>query len=120
MVKIFHRPLKELIILECVQYPTVEVLCSDIALVFREKRPFSLSWCDGIVFSYVHQPPTTEWLIKERSEGRIYWSSVIFSLMPDYKSKMKVGKLDVRIIKTSNPLLKQVSNWLKKRAEKVK
>ena len=120
MVEIIYSPIKEVVIGECVQYPSLEVLCGTITSYIGDtKRPITLNWSNEIAFSYIPLPATTEGLIKERMKGRIYWSSAIFSLMPDYKPKMKVGKLDVRIIKTLNPLLKQVSNWLKDRAEKV-
>ena len=119
MVEIVHNPFKELLILECFQYATVEDLCSTLAAVIGDARSFVLNWVNGVAFSFVHQPPTTEWLIKERLKGRIYWRSVTYALMPDYKAKMKVGKLDIRVIKSPHPLLQQVANWLKDRAERA-
>lgn len=119
MVEIVHHPCKELVIGECTQYPTVEFLCGTLAAAIGGGRPIALNWANGVAFSFGRPPPTTEWLIKERLKGRIYWSSVVYALMPDYKPRMKVGKLDVRIIKTVNPLLQQVANWLKGRAGKA-
>jgi len=115
MVEIAHHPIKELEILECYQYHTVESLCGTIATVVADKTPFVINWVDGVAFSYMPQPPRTEWLIKERLKGRIYWLSVVYALMPNYRERLRVGKIDIRLVKTQNPLLQQVGKWLKDR-----
>jgi hypothetical protein len=47
-------------------------------------------------------------------KGRIYWASVMFASMPDYVENLKMGALDIPVVATPNPVLKQVAAWLKR------
>ncbi|MFN3621620.1 MAG: hypothetical protein ACK4TI_01895, partial [Nitrososphaerales archaeon] len=50
-------------------------------------------------------------------DGKIIWSSVIFTLMPNYQQTIKVGAIEVPIIDiTPNETFRQVALWLKERA----
>jgi len=67
-----------------------------------------------VTFSYSLLPPTTDSLIKEFLEGRIYWTDVVFALMPEYESSIKVGTLDIPVIDvTPNPILREAAKWMK-------
>jgi len=56
--------------------------------------------------------------MKEFLEGRIYWTDVVFALMPEYKSTIKVGTLDIPVIDvTPNPTLREAAKWMKARAQ---
>jgi hypothetical protein len=57
--------------------------------------------------------------MKEFLEGRIYWTDVVFALMSEYKSTIKVGTLEIPVINVSpNPLLREAAEWMKLGAQK--
>jgi hypothetical protein len=114
MVEIVCSPPKQLVILECTQYPSIEALSKTIATIIRVRQPLVLKWAEGVTFSYSLLPPTTDSLMKEFLEGRIYWTDVVFALMPEYKSTIKVGTLDIPVIDvTPNPTLREATKWMK-------
>ncbi len=118
MVEIVCSPPKQLVILECTQYPSIEALSKTIATIIRVRQPLVLKWAEGVTFSYSLLPPTTDSLMKEFLEGRIYWTDVVFALMPEYKSTIKVGTLDIPVIDvTPNPTLREATKWMKARAQ---
>jgi len=119
MVEIVCSPPKQLVILECTQYPSVESLSKTIATIIAMGQPFALKWAEGVTFSYSLLPPTTDSLMKEFLEGRIYWTDVVFALMPEYKPSIKVGTLDIPVIDVSpNPILREAAEWMKLSAKK--
>jgi len=119
MVEIVCRPPKQLVILECTEYPSIEALSKTIATIIMVGQPLVLKWAEGVTFSYNFLPPTTDSLMKDFLEGRIYWSDVVFALMPEYKPSIKVGTLDIPVIDVSpNPILQEVAKWMKLTARK--
>jgi len=78
-----------------------------------------LMWANGIVFGYVHMPPTED-VIKERLEGKVHWSVARYALMPKYE-KVKIvreGNIKVPIINVNNnPMMSAVAEWLAERLE---
>lgn len=117
MVKISYMPVKELIILEMVEYSLRE-LADTCALLIEAGRPVVLNWAEGVAFHHQPLPFNTKELMKERLRGRIYWASVIYSPMPEYQSIIKVGTRDIPVLATPNPVLKQVARWMRNRVEK--
>ncbi|UCE16319.1 MAG: hypothetical protein JSV12_01510 [Candidatus Bathyarchaeota archaeon] len=114
MVEIVCSLPKQLVILECTQYPSLEALSKTIATIVRAGQPLVLKWAEGVTFSYSLLPPTTDSLMKEFLEGHIYWTDVVFALMPKYKSTIKVGTLDIPVIDVSpNPILREAAKWMK-------
>ncbi|MBD3171069.1 hypothetical protein GF326_01225 [Candidatus Bathyarchaeota archaeon] len=111
-------PAKELIILEMVEY-TLDEITQTTALIQEIGRPIILNWADGIVFHHNPLPFNTKELLKERKNGRIYWASVIFALMPDYVPKLKIGPRDIPVVATPNPLLKRAAKWIKTNRESI-
>ena len=104
-------PANELVILEMVEY-TLEEIAQTSALIQETGRPIILNWAEGIVFH--HSPlPFNKDLLKERKRGRIYWSSVIFALMPEYRPMLKIGPRDIPVVATPNILLKKAARWIK-------
>jgi hypothetical protein len=117
-LKFTYMPAKELIILEMVEY-TLEEITQTTALIQEIGRPIILNWADGIVFHHNPLPFNTKELLKERKNGRIYWASVIFALMPDYVPKLKIGPRDIPVVATPNPLLKRAAKWIKANRESI-
>jgi len=118
MVEIVCRAPKQLVVLECTQYPSAEALSKTFATVIMTGEPVILKWAEGVLFSYSLLTPTTDGLLKQFLEGRVYWSDVAFALMPEYRSTVRVGTLDVPVIDvTPNPLLREAALWMKAGAE---
>ena len=115
MFEVVCRPPKQLIILECTHYPSVEALARVVGVIISAGESVILKWAEGVVFSYSPVTPSTEFLLDEYVKGKIYWSDVVYALMPEYKQTIRVGTLDIPVIDVSpNPLLSEVAKWMKK------
>ena len=120
MVEVVCRAPKQLVILECTQYPSIEALSATIGTIMRAGQPVILKWAEGVTFSYSLLTPTTDSLMNEFLEGRVYWTDVIFALMPEYRSTIKVGTLDIPVIDVSpNPVMREAAKWMKLGAQKI-
>ncbi|KYH37485.1 MAG: hypothetical protein AYL28_005280 [Candidatus Bathyarchaeota archaeon B23] len=115
-MKITYMPAKELIILEMVEY-TLQELAEVCALLIEAGRPVVLNWADGVAFHHVPLPFNTKELLRERMRGRIYWASLLYAEMPEYRSVLKVGAREVPVLATPNPLLRRVARWIRERME---
>lgn len=117
MIDIVCQPPKKLIILECTHYPSVESLSKVVAVSISAGESVILKWAEGVVFSYTPIPPTTDLLMDEYVKGKVYWSDVIYALMPEYKQSIRVSTLDIPVIDVSpNPLLSEAAKWMKKQS----
>jgi hypothetical protein len=114
LLSISYKPAEELIILEMVEYGLQE-LADTCALLMEAGRPVILNWAEGIAFHHQPLPFNTKELLKERMRGRIYWASVIYAPMPEYRPTLKVGPRDVPVVSTPNPVLRQVAVWMRQR-----
>lgn len=106
--------MEELVILEMVEYDLKE-LAGTCALLIDAGRPTILNWAEGVAFFHQALPFNTKELLKERKQGRIYWASVIYAEMPEYRDALKVGARDIPVVATPNPLLQRVAAWMKER-----
>ena len=114
LVEIICNPPKQLIILECTRYPSIEALAKIIAVVISSGESVIMKWAEGVAFMYTHLQPTTEDLMSEFLKGRIYWSDVIYAEMPEYKQTIRVGSMDIPIIDVSpNAQLCEAARWMK-------
>lgn len=117
IMDIVCRTPKELVILECTHYATLEALSRIVAVIVSSGESVILKWAEGVVFSYSPITPQTELLVDEYVKGRIFWSDVVYTMMPEYKQSIRVGTFDIPIIDVSpNPLLSEAARWMKKQA----
>ncbi len=117
MFDIVCRPPKRLVILECTRYPSLEALARVVAIIISTGESIVLRWAEGVVFSYSPIPPSTELLLDEYVKGNVYWSDVVYAIMPEYKQTIRVSTLDVPVIDVSpSPLLSETARWMKKQA----
>jgi hypothetical protein len=109
-----HTP-KELVILECTRYPALEALSRIVAVIMSGGESVILKWAEGVVFSYSPITPQTELLVDEYVKGRIFWSDLVYALMPEYKQSIRVSTMDIPVIDVSpNPMLSEAARWMKK------
>jgi hypothetical protein len=116
-MKITYKPAEELIILEMVEY-SLDKLAETGALIQEAGRPVILNWAEGVVFHHMPLPFNTKELLKERQQGRIYWASVIYAPLPEYRPTLKIGPRDIPIVATPNPLLIQVAKWIRQHMDR--
>ncbi len=119
MVEFVHQPPKKVIIMEYTQY-SMEALSETISAIVKTGQPFVLNWAEGVLFIRFPLMPTTKELMKEFLAGNIYWSSIMFALMPTFKSTIKAGGYEIPIVDSSpNEIMRQAAHWLKERAKKA-
>jgi len=117
MFEIVCKPPKQLVILECTRYPSLEALARVVAVIVSSGESLILKWAEGVVFSYSPIAPSTELLLDEYVKGKVYWSDVVYALMPEYKQTIRVSTLDIPVIDVSpNPLLSEAARWMKKQS----
>lgn len=117
-MKFTYMPAKELVILEMVEY-SLQELAQTSALIQETGRPMILNWAEGIVFYHSPIPFNSKELLKERKNGRIYWASVMFAVMPEYVPTLKVGPRDIPVVATPNPLLRKAAKWIKENMKTI-
>jgi hypothetical protein len=116
MVEIIFQPIKEIVIMEHVSYPSPEKLALNLAVLIRAGQMAVLHWAEGIVFVHFPLPTATELLMKHFLDGRVYWSSVAYAPMPSYKQIVKVDSMEIPVIDvTANPNLRKVALWLREK-----
>jgi hypothetical protein len=116
-MKILYKPVEELVILEMVEY-TLDKLAETGALIQEAGHPLVLNWAEGVAFHHMPLPFNSKELLNERKQGRIYWASVIYAPMPEYRPNLKIGPRDIPVVATPNPLLIKVAAWIKERLGK--
>ena len=115
MVKITYEPITEIVIKEYIRFEKIE----DLIYIFAQARasgsPVSLSWANGLVFVNCALPPETEDIMNDLLKGKIYWTSVSFAEMPEYKPLIATReRVQVPIINmSSSPIIVQIMDWLK-------
>jgi len=118
-VKIRYEPFKELIVLQCTKFDSIEELARFTAIIAGGK-PSGLYWADGVAFLYFPLMASTDAAAKELIENRrIYWTFLSYALMPSYKLQVETKeKIIIPIINmSSNDFFKKVAQWLKNRTE---
>jgi len=110
-----HEPFKEVVIMECNQFPTPDALAR-FANISVGGRPTGVYWAEGVAFVYYPIPIATRTAAKHLiEEKRAYWAFVSYSLMPKYQSIIETKeRLIVPVIDMStSPLFQKVARWLK-------
>ncbi|HMK95081.1 MAG TPA: hypothetical protein VK536_06725 [Candidatus Limnocylindrales bacterium] len=116
---ISYLPFKEIIVMEKTLFNTPEDIARFTSVIAGGKLA-GLYWVEGVVFLYFPLPASTAAVARELLENRrVYWTFVGYALMPKYsqtietKEKMIVPVVDI----SSDPVLKQVAQWLKQQKQ---
>lgn len=116
-VEITLRPVRKIVIFQCMEFSNEEFF-QRVELLATSGEPVMLNWAEGIVFLGMPYHPDCAEIVERTLRGTVYWSSVQFSSMPKYQPIKKLGYSQVAIIdQTSISHLRQLAQWLKKRAE---
>jgi len=118
MVEFEHQPWKKIIVHEVVKYP-IEFFITQHSLGVEPRGiGGSLNWADGVVFDIGHFRDTDD-VIREKLEGKLHYSSVIYGLLEKYQSEFEVaGNIRIPVIDVShNKIFKEMATWIKKTLE---
>ncbi len=116
-VKIIYQPPKEIVILDYFQF-SKERLNQMFARIVHSGLPVMAQWAEGVLFIYFPLVPDTNDLMENYLDGRIFWSSVNFALMPNYAPSIKVSGLEIAVIDVSeHPILRESAKWLRQHAK---
>lgn len=113
MVEIVHQPVKELVIMEYIRFPSAEELVRNMML--PPGQPAVLYWAEGVAFLPIPVPTNNAKVVEELLNGRVFWMSVSFAPMANYSPMLSVEKgPEAMVINVSRSnLLTQVARWLK-------
>jgi hypothetical protein len=118
-MKITYEPFEEIIVKEYVRYEDLQNLLYIFAQIRTSGQPVSLNWAKGVVFTHAPLLPSTDQLMEDFLKGRLYFVSVNFALMPDYKQVVYYNppegqKIPIPVINASdNKALCELAEWLK-------
>ncbi|MCW4024244.1 MAG: hypothetical protein NWF01_04320 [Candidatus Bathyarchaeota archaeon] len=114
-LSISYQPFKEIVIMEKTKFASADEIARFTSVIAGGKLA-GLYWVDGVVFLYFPLTASTSAVSKALlEEGKVYWTFVGYAMMPKYapiietKEKMIVPVVDI----TSDPILRQVAEWLK-------
>jgi len=118
-VQISYAPFKEIVVMEKTFFNTPEDIARFTSVIAGGKLA-GLYWVEGVAFLYFPLPASTAVVAKELLEnGKVYWTFLGYTLMPKYmpvietKEKMIVPVVDI----STDPILKQVAQWLKEQKQ---
>lgn len=114
-MEIKFRPVKEIVILEEIEYDTPKDLFKDLIAGTPSGASVVALWAEGIVFRHNGLPLKVESVAKERMKGKVYWSDVKYAKMPEFRESETVDSGSVGIVKAEAPALKEVAKKLRER-----
>jgi len=116
-LKIIYKPAKEIVILDYFQF-SKETLNQMFARIMQAGLPVTAQWAEGVIFVYFPLVPDTNDLMENYLQGRVFWSSVNFALMPKYATSIKVGGVEIPVLDVSeHRILREIAKWLREHAK---
>ena len=116
MVEFIYEPWKTVVIHEIVQYDLQTFVNLQGIGAQSGQLGRGLSWANGVAFQHLPMLPTEE-IIKEQLQGRIHWSQLAFTFMPEHISMITIpdGNVRIPIINLNdNVLFRELTEWIKK------
>ena len=116
VVKLTIKGVEEVIVLDEIKFKSADEFFEDLALGIPHGT-IAVNWAEGVVFQH-NSFPWTETTAREYIEkGRIYWASVKYAPMKDYKKSVSKNGVIFVIRKVRAPVLVEVAKELRKRLE---
>ena len=114
VTEIEFRPIKRIIILEDISYDSLDDFFAVITTGVPPSTPIVVLWANGVVFTYSAMP-LSEAIVKERTEGIVYWNFVQYAKMDEYVEEYRSGLHTVRVLKVKGPALLDVAKALQEK-----
>ena len=118
MVDIEYKPLKKVVITECVFYSNPTTLAESLKNTINSKKPTFLSWAEGVLFRIVPDP-IYELNFYNNQSKRIdnkeeFWVIIAYAADREYKQSISIDNLEIPIVDvTPSDSLKQIAIWIK-------
>ena len=113
LVQIRLEPWKEIIFHDAQQLPLKELLHLQDMSIELAQTVTPMTWSDGVLYSTTPMLDSEE-LGLEQMEGKVHFSSIFFSFMPNYVKSVRSGRIDIPILDLSyNTIAKAISSWVK-------
>jgi len=107
------RPIKKIIIFETIKL-SEEELFQRLRLLAMRGQPHPLNWAEGLLFLMVPFYIECDSLFQEIKKGIRFWSTVMFTPMPQYKPLHKIGGIEIPIIdQTPSHQFRRIAQELK-------
>ena len=111
------RPVKKIVIFEALKLSR-EDFFQRLSIIVMSENPQALIWAEGLLLLMFPLIPECNAVFEEAKKGILYWSSVLYTPMPEYKPMHKMGGIEIPIInQTPSPIIRRVAQELKKREE---
>jgi hypothetical protein len=111
------RPVKKVVIFEALKLSR-EDFFQRLNFIVMGEHPQALFWAEGLLLLIIPFYPECEAVFNEAKKGIIYWSSVLYTPLPEYKPIQKIGGIEIPIInQTPNRVMRKVAQELKKRGK---
>ena len=119
MIEVVYRPIKQLVVYECIKYDRPDELARAVSMEAGTIKAPYLKWADGIVFrvSSLGHMLSSDVFAKEFMEGRFH-VSVEYAHLPEFTPRIQTSeeRVIVAIIDDSNNELSlSLARWIKER-----
>jgi len=113
-VNIRYEPLREVVVMDYVRFPTVDDLVR-FTNVTAGGKTVGIYWANGVAFTYYPLSPRETVVKSAIEEKRAYWAFLAFAPMPEYQKTVETReKIIAPIIDMSgSPLFQKTAEWLK-------
>ncbi len=115
-VKLITKGAKEIIVLDEIQFETVDELLEDLS-IGHPPGQMVLNWANGIIFHHISLPWTDVTAKEYIENGRIYWSALRYAPMKEYKDRISKNNVLFLIRKVRTPILLEVTKILREKIE---
>lgn len=113
MVQIRLEPWKEIIFHDAQQLPLKELLHLQAMSIELAQTVTPLTWVDGVIYNTAPMLDSEE-LGLEQMDGKVHFSSLFFSFMPNYSGSVRSGRIDIPVLDLSyNTIAKAIASWVK-------
>lgn len=117
-MEIVIEPWKKLVVHEVIEYTFEDFM----KILISQSRALAggspaINWTNGIIFTFAIFPDTDA-VIKEKLQGTIHWSNVMFALKEKYEPQYRQDTNYVNLINASqNQIFVQLADVLKKNSK---
>lgn len=121
MVEFEFQPWRKIIVHEVVKFPLQHFISGASYGVQTGGVGRPLTWANGFIFEKRGLRDTDD-VVKEKLEGKIYWSSLHYAILKKCQPEFKVpGNIRIPVINLSDhETFREMATWIKNNFEKKK
>jgi len=116
-IEVEFRPIKKIVIFETIKLSEEELL-QRLRLLAMSGQPHPLNWAEGLLFLMIPFYIECDSVFQETKKGIRFWSTVMYTPMPKYKSLHKIGGVEIPIIdQTPSQQFRRIAQEVKNRKQ---